>query len=285
MLKIVKFGRRLSAQYRTILTSYPAKWSFGPEQIVSTCFHNGVCCRSKDDDSNPKDEDASKVAPNIASRYELFDEQKAAVILDVEEERDKMLAGELEIEEIEDAAPNPFAGLNIERGKTGVFDIEDLITVLRRDNAENIFVCTVPKELKYVDYMVVITARSHRHMKAIAEFVRKMFKVKRGKGDKIPKIEGKNSDEWLAMDLGNIALHIFSAKVRKQYDLEMLWSVGPNYDTESNKPDHPILDMFNKHSFLFGQAPSENSFSNSSSSGSNVNFDDDRHALDDVKNK
>lgn len=170
-------------------------------------------------------------------------------------------------------------------GKTGVFDIEDLIAVLRRDNAENIFVCTVPKELKYVDYMVVITARSHRHMKAMAEFVRKMFKIKCGKGDVIPKIEGKNSDEWLAMDLGNIALHIFSAKIRKHYDLEMLWSVGPNYDTETNKPDDPIYEMFDKHSFFFGQTPSENSPSNSSSSENTVNFKDKRtYSFDDVKN-
>lgn len=122
------------------------------------------------------------------------------------------------------------------------------MAVLKRDNAVNIFVCSVPKHQKYVDYMVVITARSHRHMKAMAEFVRKMFKVKMGKGDIIPKIEGKNSDEWMAMDLGNIALHIFSANVRKQYDLEMLWSVGADYDTETNKPADPIYELFDQHS-------------------------------------
>lgn len=136
-----------------------------------------------------------------------------------------------------------------------------MIAILRRDNAENIFVCTIPKELKYVDYMVVVTARSHRHMKATAEFVRKMFKTKRGKGEKIPKIEGKNSDEWLAMDLGNIALHIFSAKVRKQYDLEMLWSVGSTYDTETNKPDDPLFELFDKHSVLFGEKLPSTDFS------------------------
>lgn len=170
----------------------------------------------------------------------------------------------------------------ISGGKTGVFDIEDLITVLRRDNAENIFVCTVPKELKYVDYMVVITARSHRHMKAMAEFVRKMYKIKRRKGDLIPKIEGKNSDEWLAMDLGNIALHIFSAKVRKQYDLEMLWSVGPNYDTESNKPENPIFEMFEKHSSLFGQNSQSNDCS-TSEGRNHVNFSDDHRTPHNVE--
>lgn len=126
--------------------------------------------------------------------------------------------------------------------------------------------------------MVVITARSHRHMKAMAEFVRKMYKIKRRKGDLIPKIEGKNSEDWLAMDLGNIALHIFSAKVRKQYDLEMLWSVGPNYDTETNKPENPILELFEKHSFLFGEKPPSDD-SSMGEEGNNVNFNDDHHTL------
>lgn len=130
------------------------------------------------------------------------------------------------------------------------------MAVLKRDNAENIFVCTVPRELKYVDYLCVITAKSPRHMRAISEFVRKMYKIKGDKKDVLPKIEGKNSDEWIAMDLGNIALHIFSAKIRKQYDIEMLWSVGPEYDNEVNKPDDPIIGLFDQHSFTLDASSS-----------------------------
>lgn len=116
MLKIVKFGQRLSVQYRTILINYPVKLPFGTQQIVTTYFHSDCCYRSKDDNSKSKDSDPLKeVTPTIASRYELFNDEKASIILDVEEERDKMLAGELDIEEIEDATPNAFAGLNTER--------------------------------------------------------------------------------------------------------------------------------------------------------------------------
>lgn len=158
-------------------------------------------------------------------------------------------------------------------GTSGVFDIEDLVQVLKRDNAENIFVCTVPKHLKYVDYMVVITARSVRHMQAIAEFVRKMYKVKRNKKDILPKIEGKNSEEWMAMDLGNIALHIFSAKARKQYDIEMLWSVGADFDNETNKPDDPLFEMFDQHSLSFGEETLENKSHSNSPNEKSVHFD------------
>lgn len=110
-------------------------------------------------------------------------------------------------------------------------------------------------------------------MQAIAEFVRKVFKVKRGKNDIIPKIEGKNSDEWMAMDLGNIALHIFSAKARKIYDIEMLWSVGPEFDSETNKPDDPIYEMFDQHSFVYGEKTLENKSNSNSPSKNAVNLD------------
>ncbi len=89
-------------------------------------------------------------------------------------------------------------------GVTGVFEIEDLVDVLRRENAEDIFVCTVPKELKYVDYMCVVTGRSQRHRIALAQLVRKLFKIKRHSDDVLPKIEGEQSKTWMAIDLGSI---------------------------------------------------------------------------------
>lgn len=42
-------------------------------------------------------------------------------------------------------------------GLAGVFEIEDLVDVLKKDNASDIFVCSVPKEIKYVDYMCICT--------------------------------------------------------------------------------------------------------------------------------
>lgn len=132
----------------------------------------------------------------------------------------------------------------------GVFEIEDLVDVLRRENAQDIVVCTVPKSLKYVDYICVVTGQSQRHRTALAQFVRKLFKMKRHKDDVLPKIEGEKSKSWMAMDLGNIALHIFSDEARYQYDIESLWSVGREYDRECNKPDDDILEMLENHTLF-----------------------------------
>lgn len=143
-------------------------------------------------------------------------------------------------------------------GLNGVFEIEDLVDLLKRDNARDIFVCHVPKKLHYVDFICIVTARSTRHLKAIAEFVRKLYKFKASSKDILPKIEGIGSTEWIAMDLGNIVLHIFEEETRSRYDLETLWTVGSEFDSESNKPIDPLIDMYEKNtSYLADLVPAE----------------------------
>lgn len=137
-------------------------------------------------------------------------------------------------------------------GLNGVFEIDALVEVLRRDHADDIFVCRVPAQLKYVDYICVVTGRSQRHRRAIAHFVRKMFKLMRRPGEPIPRVEGENSQDWMALDLGNIALHIFSPAARKRYDLESLWTVGAEFDPESLKPADELVELYEKHSIYLG---------------------------------
>ncbi|CAG5056638.1 unnamed protein product [Parnassius apollo] len=156
----------------------------------------------------------------------------------------------MKYEVIEEKYPilsDEFDGINLERGKHGVFDIEDLVDLLQRENSKNIFVATVPKDINFVEYICVVSGRSKRHIKALAEFVRKVYKKKCYKSDQLPRIEGKDSDEWMALDLGNIALHIFSDKVREVYDLETLWAVGPEYDEKMTQKSD-VVDIFENYS-------------------------------------
>lgn len=83
-----------------------------------------------------------------------------------------------------------------------MYDIEDLVSVLQKDNAKDIFVVSVPEEYIYVDYIVIVTGKSQKHMSALAAYVRKVFKLKMNKNDIIPKIEGAKSKDWIALDLG-----------------------------------------------------------------------------------
>jgi ribosomal silencing factor RsfS len=95
-------------------------------------------------------------------------------------------------------------------GIHGVFDIEEIVDILRREKVENIFVASLPPDIKYVDYIIVVTGKSKRHMSAVAEFVRKLYKKKRYPYDFIPRIEGENSNDWLALDLGGYIVFLIS---------------------------------------------------------------------------
>ena len=57
-------------------------------------------------------------------------------------------------------------------GKTGVFDIEELVTVLESARAREIVVIKIPDEIDFANYMVIVTALSYRHIKAVATDIR-----------------------------------------------------------------------------------------------------------------
>ncbi|KAF5277701.1 hypothetical protein FQR65_LT03681 [Abscondita terminalis] len=201
-------------------------------------------CEKKNETIIVKENELNRNLGDYASKYQVFRDEDSEEILDVFEERQKYAALEDQLE-----IQNPFEGLNLERGKTGVFDIEDLVEVLKRENADDIFVSAMPTTYNYVDYICIASGRSQKHLNAIVQFVRRVYKQKRHSDDEIPKLEGKNSKDWLALDLGNIALHIFSKEARTLYDLDSLWALGPDFDKECNKKD-PMVDMLEKHTLF-----------------------------------
>ncbi|KAL0274199.1 UNVERIFIED_CONTAM: hypothetical protein PYX00_006679 [Menopon gallinae] len=216
-------------------------------------FRVARVCREKDEKSP---EEAPQFAASAASKYEIFNDERS-VIFDIEQEREKYH----EINEgigRQGKERRDFSDISPERGKTGVIEIEELVKILTKENARDIFVVSVPKELSYVDYLVVVTCKSSRHMKAVIEFVRQVYKYKLGDTStvRLPTIEGEISDDWKAIDIGNIALHVMSKSYREDYDLETLWSVGSKYDPKSNeKLDFDVTDY---ESILAKLMPSEN---------------------------
>ncbi|XP_035785276.1 uncharacterized protein LOC118463097 isoform X1 [Anopheles albimanus] len=212
-------------------------------------FTSGFTSKSSLDKGAP----SQRIDSSIVPKYQDFQDINTTIILDVEDERLKF-----ERKSIYSNIPNKFRGVNHPRAEEGVFDINDLITILKLNNAMNIFVCTIPKHIKYVDYMCVASGRNRKHMVGMAEAVKKTFKIKRHTSDPIPKIEGEINSDWMAMDLGNIAMHIFSPAVREQYDLESLWTVGSFYDRELNKPKEDLIQLFEKHAVYLNDLKSPN---------------------------
>lgn len=80
----------------------------------------------------------------------------------------------------------------------------------------------VKKLTTLVDYMVVATGTSSRHVHSIADHLIQKMKLRHitpyG-------IEGDQNDEWILIDLGDLVVHIMQEKTREFYNIEKLWSI------------------------------------------------------------
>ena len=72
-----------------------------------------------------------------------------------------------------------------------------------------------------MDYLVIASGTSNRHVKALAENV---TDEARGRGVRPLGVEGQDSAEWVLVDFGDVVVHIMLPATRDFYDLERLWS-------------------------------------------------------------
>ena len=114
-------------------------------------------------------------------------------------------------------------------------DEKMVVELLSNERIEDVVVIRIPEERKYVDFMVIGTANSDRHLRTVASLIVSVFKRKMWLSDPVPRIEGHQEKDsgWNALDLGNIAVHLLTQEQREYYDLETLWTVGPEFDEKT----------------------------------------------------
>jgi ribosome-associated protein len=92
-------------------------------------------------------------------------------------------------------------------------------SALEEVKATNILVIPVAKLTSITDHMIICTATSDRHGKALA---RSVIDVAAQIGIHA-KLEGEQDGEWILVDLGDAIVHIMLSKTRDYYNLEGLW--------------------------------------------------------------
>jgi ribosome-associated protein len=75
------------------------------------------------------------------------------------------------------------------------------------------------------DALVVTSGHNDRQVRAIAEEVERLVEL--ALDVKPIRVEGLSDAEWVAMDYGDVIVHIFDDTAREYYDLEHLWSAAP----------------------------------------------------------
>merc|ERR1719331_2532188 len=170
--------------------------------------------------------------------YTEYRDADSRVILDVDEEREAIRRAIEEGREVDfDKGRKPTPGEKYSRqlkgrGLRGVFDLDELVNILREEKLRDIVVIRVPEERQYCDFMIIATGRNTRHVSVVSSVVLSVYKSKMALSDPVPRREGADNPScgWIAMDMGNIALHLLDQEQRELYDLESLWTVGPEFD-------------------------------------------------------
>lgn len=87
--------------------------------------------------------------------------------------------------------------------------------------AENIMALDVRGISILADYFVITNGGSARQNRAITHAV---IDEAEKEGIQVQKVEGRDSETWTLIDLGDVIVHVFSEDDRAFYNLEKLWS-------------------------------------------------------------
>ncbi len=75
------------------------------------------------------------------------------------------------------------------------------------------------------DALLITSGRNDRQVRAIAEEVERLIDLAL---DVSPiRVEGLGDAQWVALDYGDVIVHVFDESAREYYDLEHLWSAAP----------------------------------------------------------
>jgi ribosome-associated protein len=87
--------------------------------------------------------------------------------------------------------------------------------------AEEPVALDVREVVSFADTFLILTGRSDRQVRAIAEGLREALAAE---GELPIGVEGEAEGRWALLDFGDLIVHVFQPDVRQAYALERLWS-------------------------------------------------------------
>lgn len=109
--------------------------------------------------------------------------------------------------------------------------LASILKSLKDDKAEDIVQIDLRGKTEIGDYMVICSGRSTRQVSSISEKLAQHVKDDFGRS---PKIEGKETGDWVLIDTGDVIVHVFRPEVREFYQLEKMWLDGGEVAAQRN---------------------------------------------------
>lgn len=98
---------------------------------------------------------------------------------------------------------------------------------LDADKAFDIITIALDDQTALADYMIIASGTSSRHVSALAEKLRDRLTVR---GQKDIRIEGLSQSDWVAIDAGDVIVHLFRPEVRSFYNMEKMWCAYQDFE-------------------------------------------------------
>jgi ribosome-associated protein len=118
------------------------------------------------------------------------------------------------------AADDPAASMAAHAVPTSEELLARILTSLSDDKAEDIVQIDLRGKTAIGDYMVIASGRSTRQVSAMSEKLVERLKLD---FDRLCRVEGKDTGDWVLIDTGDVIVHIFRPEVREFYQLEKMW--------------------------------------------------------------
>jgi ribosome-associated protein len=104
------------------------------------------------------------------------------------------------------------------------------IQVLDDHKASDIRCLDVSHLTSMMDYMIVASGRSDRHVRSLGNALIEYCKEN---GIEVLGTEGQEAAEWILVDLVDVVVHVMLPKTREFYEIEKLWELSPRADDEN----------------------------------------------------
>ncbi len=101
---------------------------------------------------------------------------------------------------------------------------DHVVRALEDLKGREIVALDVSRATSVTDYMIIASGTSNRHVKALVDNVLESSKAS---GVASLGIEGRETMEWVLLDLGDVVVNVMQKDAREFYDLERLWSEVP----------------------------------------------------------
>lgn len=106
--------------------------------------------------------------------------------------------------------------------------------VAHENRGRDVLVLDLRELTAVVDFFVLVTGTSHRHMRTVADEIdhalEQLDEQRLG-------IEGYHGSRWVLLDYGDLVIHVLDPSAREFYALEQLWADAPCVDWSKESTD------------------------------------------------